>query len=100
MNLVELLSIAHLLVLSLRDGLCRWHPLLESGGECGMVTRDLFEDAQTSAGHAVEPYSFSGRECREELEHLLPGMGQVAPCHVALVQKQNGASRVRCRRGD
>src|SRR6476661_7787698 len=76
MNLVELLSIAHLLVLSLRDGLCRWHPLLESGGECGMVTRDLFEDAQTSAGHAVEPYSFSGRECREELEHLLPGRRQ------------------------
>src|SRR6478736_577251 len=100
MNLVKLLSIARLLVLSLRDGLCRWHPLLETGGEGGMIAGDFFEDTQTSAGHAVESYSFSGRECREELEHLLPGVGQVTPCHVALVQQANGTSRVRCRGGD
>ena len=97
-HLVESLAVAGFFLLRLGDGLGTGRKFLQARHQSGVIGCDLLQDTEAEAGHGVDAYPLRGRQGGQELEHLLAGVVQVSPGNVALIDEQNRAAGLGCRR--
>ena len=93
-HFVHLLAIANLLFLRLGDGLRGGHPGSQAGNQCRVVGGNLLEHTEAKTSHGVKAAAFAGSDRAQKFEHLLTGVGHVAPGNMAFVDQQDGCTGI------